>query len=276
MLPTMADHALPSGAPIALGRYRLLRRLGTGVTATVWHARDEWRGRDVALKLLHPHLATDSRARARLDAEASAARRLRQPAVVQLLEAHLDPEQPALVFEYHAGETLASRLNRTGRLVPGAAAEIARSLADGLAHLHGHRLVHRDVKPSNVLLPDDGGVRLLDLGTSAAAGRSSQGDGRLAVGTLAYMAPEQLAGGPPDPANDMYALGVMLYEMLTGNVPFRGAGPLEMAWAQTSLPPPVVDAPPPLARLAISAMALDATARPTAAAMARALRELTP
>lgn len=270
-MPKRASH---NHAELILGRYRLTKQLGVGASAAVWQARDERGGREVALKLLHPHLAVDRTARLRLRAEARSARRLRSPAAVRLLAEHLDAEQPALAFEFAPGETLAQRLARDGALEPGTAAHIAAAVADGLADAHRQGVVHRDVKPSNVLLADDGRVLLLDFGISGAAGMSALTDAGTTVGTLPYMSPEQLAGQPPDPASDVYALGALLYEMLSGHVPYPATNQLALAEQQLAPPPPLNGPAHPMADVAQAALSHDPLIRPTAAEAARRLRAL--
>ncbi|CAN5608238.1 hypothetical protein BH23CHL7_BH23CHL7_12660 [soil metagenome] len=259
---------------IVRDRYRLDRRLGAGTSASVWRATDLIDGREVALKLLHPQLAQDGAALARLRAEADSSRQLQHPAIVRLIETQLDGEQPSLVFEYVGGETLAERLARAGALRPAEAAAIAAAIAEGLDHAHGQGLVHRDVKPSNVLLVADGSVRLLDFGICGRAGQSAEAEAGTAVGTLPYMSPEQLAGGPANPASDVYALGAVLYQMLSGRVPHLAPNPLAMAVTQRTPPPLIARVPRPLSEAAVAALDHDPTQRPTARELADRLRRL--
>jgi eukaryotic-like serine/threonine-protein kinase len=260
----MSSHALPSGGQLVLGRYRLIEVLGDGASARVWRAYDTRRRCEVALKLVHPHLTSDPVAIGRLRAEVASARRLRHAGVVRLLDARTEPPTPALAFEFVNGETLAARLAREGGLDPAEVARIAAEVAAALAHAHSRGLVHRDVKPSNILLADDGTVRLLDFGISSSAGESALTVAGTAVGTLPYMAPEQLRGAQAQPATDVYALGVVLYHMLTGRPPFEQPNQVALAEAQLTPPPPLSGASRSLSLAALAALAYEPADRPTA------------
>ncbi|MGZ6260908.1 MAG: serine/threonine-protein kinase, partial [Candidatus Limnocylindrales bacterium] len=214
-----ASGLAPSGRLVAQ-RYRLAQRLAAGASATVWLARDERLGRPVAVKVLHTHLLPDAISRERFMAEARAAAVLSHPGIVSVHDVVSDGELPAIVLEYVAGSSLAARLARRGRLAPREAARIAAEVAEALDYAHRHGIVHRDVKPGNILVDGDGRALLVDFGIARslqdAARDTSSG---VVVGTLRYMAPEQLQDGPTTPAGDIYALGVVLYEMLVGHPP---------------------------------------------------------
>ncbi len=254
-------------------RYELRERLGGSATATVWRARDKRRRRDVALKVANDQ-PSDVASRRQLAAEADAAGRLNHPNIVPLLDAHIGRKEAALAFTYVGGETLARRLARSGRLYPGEAAAIAADIADALAHAHGRGVVHRDVKPGNVMIGPDGRAQIFDFGISSTPARSDGGlpAPGMTSGTLPYMAPEQLAGQPADPATDVYALGVVLYEMLAGRRPYVAATTAELARQQRLPAAPVNDAPAELVDLAIAALAFDPRVRPAATEVARQLR----
>jgi serine/threonine-protein kinase len=265
------------GAPVEgllLDRYELLERLGVGASATVWRARDIERDRVVALKLLHPHLFDDPAARARLHVEAAAVRRLDHPAIARLLAHHLDGDQPALAFEHVEGVPLDQHIADHAPLAPTDAARIAATIAEALAHAHAQGVVHRDVKPANVILDNGGGVHLLDFGVAGQAGVLGLTEVGTTVGTLPYMAPEQLAGLPPIPATDVYALGVVLYEMLAGRRPHEA--PTAVAMAEEQLVPPVrLDgATSATGDVALSAMSLETAERPAAAVLSAVLARL--
>lgn len=259
--------------PATIDRYELREKLGSSATATVWRARDRRRRRDVALKVA----ATGSgqlSGRQLLEAEAEAAGQLNHPNIVPLLEAHIGPAEAALAFPLIEGETLGRRLARDERLSAMDAARIAADVATALAHAHAHGVIHRDVKPGNVLLGADGLARLFDFGISSTPERGGAAlvlPG-MTTGTLPYMAPEQLAGQSPDPATDVYALGVVLYEMLTGRRPYLAATTDELAQQQQEPPEQIADAPPALAALAILALDPDPLARPRASVFASRLR----
>jgi eukaryotic-like serine/threonine-protein kinase len=256
-----------------MSRYELAERLGVGATATVWRARDRRSGRNVCVKRLHPRLATDVGARDRLRQEAELATRVAHPAIPDVVDAHVASDAPALVFPYLEGESLAVRLKRDGALPPAEAARIAARVAEALAAVHAAGVVHRDVKPSNILLGDNGEVRLLDFGIAEQTGTAATNDtGRqTTVGTLPYVGPQQLAGLPAAPSDDVWALGAVLYEMLSGRPPYEAHTAPDLANAQAAAPPDLTDVPLPLARAALSALATDPAARPPAAAVATTL-----
>jgi len=259
-------------------RYRLVERLGGGGSAEIWLARDEQLDRDVAVKLPHPHLVADKRTRRQLAAEARAAAGLSHPGIVRVYDVITDGARPAVVFELVDGESLATRLDREGRLAPTAAARIGADVGEALIHAHTHGVVHRDVKPGNILIDASGQARLVDFGIARlldeAAERLTQ-TGTVA-GTMGYMAPEQLAGGEITPRTDVYALGAVLYRALAGRPPFEATSPVALAEAQRHDPPTVADLPvdPALAAIVVAALAHDPADRPrTAGVLADALRD---
>jgi eukaryotic-like serine/threonine-protein kinase len=210
---------LPAGSPV--GRYRIVERIGAGGMGTVYRAHDAALDRDVALKLLPPALAADPESRERFLREARAAASLDHPNVVTVHEVGEGADSlPFLAMALYRGETLKERLAR-GPLPVEQALAVAAGIARGLAAAHARGIVHRDVKPGNVFLPEDGGVKLLDFGLAKVADHTVTRPG-VTPGTVAYMSPEQLEGGPADHRSDLWALGVVLYEMLSGMRPFRG------------------------------------------------------
>jgi serine/threonine-protein kinase len=257
-------------------RYEPGIELGRGSTATVWRARDTKTRREVALKRFHPHLVADPVARQRIEAEAGAASRVSHPNIVAAIDTIEDGDGLALVFPYVAGETLAKRLERKPKVDPRQAARVALDIADALAAAHAQGVVHRDVKPGNILLGTDGRARLLDFGIAHAieadqAAHELTGAG-MAIGTLPYMAPEQLAADPTTPASDVYALGVVLYEMLAGRRPYQATSPVTLANEQAQSPARIAGVPDALSDVAIAAMSTSAEARPVAAQLGRVLR----
>lgn len=255
---------LAAGARL-FGRYRLQRSIGRGGTAEVWQAHDERLDRTVAIKVLHPHQLPDAPSIERFVAEGRAAAGLAHPGVVPVFDVVEDARTPAIVFRYVDGETLADRIARRGPMPAVEAAAIAADLAAALAHAHHVGLVHRDVKPGNVLVEADGRVQLVDFGIARAlegAEDRETADG-LVVGTLRYMAPEQLAGRPIDPRTDLYALGLVLYELLAGHPAFEPASPAALIAAQrTGPPPPPASTPSALETLLAELLAVDRAARP--------------
>jgi hypothetical protein len=261
--------------PLILDRYRLLERLAVGGSAEVWRARDEQLGRDVAVKRLHPHLMPDPASRQRLAAEARAAAGLAHPAIVEIYDVDETGASPALVMELVDGESLATRIARDGPLSPPAAAAIAADIAEALFHAHQRGVIHRDVKPGNVLLSADGRTRLVDFGIahSLAAATERLTTTGTVIGTLHSMAPEQLAAGPITPRTDLYGLGAVLHESLTGRPPYPEASPVALAEAQRAGPPRMESIDPALAAVIAGCLAADPEARPLhAGAVAEALR----
>ncbi len=258
-----------------LDRYRLVERLAAGGSAEVWRAVDEQLDRPVAIKRLHPHLFADEASRARLAAEARAAARLSHPVIVGVYDVDATGEAPALVMELVDGESLAARLAREGPLPERAAAALVADLAEALFHAHQQGVIHRDIKPGNVLLDADGRTRLVDFGIAHSLADASE---RLTltgtvVGTLRAMAPEQLADGPITPRTDLYGLGVVLHEALTGRAPYPTGSPLALAAAQQSGLPALTGTDPALAAVVAGCLAYAPADRPLhAGAVAQALR----
>jgi eukaryotic-like serine/threonine-protein kinase len=261
--------------PRILDRYRLLERLASGGSAEVWRARDEQLDREVAVKRLHAHLFTDESSRARLAAEARAAARLSHPVIVGVYDVDATGDAPALVMELVDGESLAARLDRDGPLAEREAAAIVADLAEALFHAHQQGVIHRDLKPGNVLLDRSGRTRLVDFGIAHSLAEASA---RLTVtgtviGTLRAMAPEQLADAPITPRTDLYGLGVVLHEALTGDPPYPTASPLALAQAQRAGTPALEGVDPGLAAVVRGCLSFDPADRPRhAGAVAEALR----
>ncbi len=258
-----------------LDRYRLLERLAVGGSAEVWRAHDEQLDRPVAVKRLHPHLLPDAASRRRLAAEARAAASLSHPAIVAVYDVDSDGDAPALVMELVDGESLSSRVAREGPLAEREAAAVTADVADALFHAHQRGVIHRDVKPGNVLLSRDGRARLVDFGIAHSLADSAE---RLTLtgtvmGTLSAMAPEQLADGPITPRTDLYGLGVVLHEALTGRPPYTASSPVALADAQRAGPPPLPEVDPALAAVVAACLSYDPAERPLhAGALADALR----
>ena len=246
------------------GRYLLEERISRGGSADVWRARDEELDRPVAVKLLHPHLVPDERARMRLAVEGRLAASLDHPAIVKMYDVLVDDETPALIMELIEGESLNVRLGRDGALAPRAAAAIGAEVADALAEAHSHGIVHRDVKPSNILLDADGHAHLADFGIAhsleADAERLTQTG--MVVGTPAYLSPEQLAGDEVGPRTDIFGLGAVLFEMLTGKPPYAAMAPLLLAQAHAAGPPAMPDTDPALADITRACLATSPSERP--------------
>ena len=216
------------------GRYEVLARLARGGMSTVYLALDTRLDREVALKVMHPHLAEDHVLVGRFEQEAKTAARLSHPHVVAVLDqGHTeDPSGEVLaylVMEHVPGHTLRTVIREQAPLTPREALRHLRPLVDGLAAAHRAGLVHRDVKPENVLVRMDGRITVADFGLSRAATAHTSA-GQAVVGTPAYLAPEHIAGAPADARSDVYAAGIILFELLTGRQPFTAATALQVAY----------------------------------------------
>src|SRR5215207_2289044 len=256
-------------------RYEVVRRLGAGGMAVVYLATDERLGREVALKRLHAERPERDAARLRREARIGAL--LNHPGLVTVYDVLPDPDGVLVVMEYVEGETLADRLRRSPMTVPDALA-VLRRVASALDHAHDAGVVHRDVKPANVLLGRDGSVKLADLGIAQAADFTRVTHAGAIVGTPAYMAPEQLDGREATRASDVYALASMAHLMLTGSKPRTGDSPMALANATLKPPPDLRDAlpgaPAGAARALARGMATDPAERPrSATAFVDALEE---
>lgn len=211
-------------------RYEVISRIARGGMATVYLAQDRRLDRRVALKVMHPHLADGSDVVARFRREARAAARLSHPGVVGVYDQGTEGEASYLTMEYVEGQTLRRRLATKGALSLGEALEIMSSVLDALAAAHRAGLVHRDVKPENVLIALDGTVKVADFGLARAVTEATMSTTGALLGTVAYLSPEIVTSGSADARADVYAAGVMLYEMLTGHQPYQGETPIQVAY----------------------------------------------
>ena len=251
--------------PVLGGRYELLRRLAQGGMATVYLARDRQLDRHVALKMLHPQFAADPTFAERLRREAHAAAGLSHPNIVGVYDWGRQGERYFIVMEYVSGHSLAEIIAARGALDPKAAAAVAFEVAAALAFAHRDGIVHRDVKPQNVLLSSDGHVKVTDFGIATMMGAGSSAgltETGTVVGTASYLSPEQARGEPTDARSDLYSLGVVLYEMLAGRPPFRGDTPVAVAYQHVQDPPRTlsrlgVDVPRPLENITMRLLAKD-------------------
>jgi eukaryotic-like serine/threonine-protein kinase len=256
------------------GRYAVESVLARGGMSTVYLATDVRLGRRVAVKVMQPALAEDPEFVARFNREARAAARLSHPDVVAVYDQGSDDGLVFLVMEYVPGATLREVLRQQGRLSPGETVAVMDHVLAALGAAHAAGLVHRDVKPENVLVTPDGRVKVTDFGLArAVAGSSVTGDSAMMFGTPAYVAPEQVSGGLADVRSDVYSAGIVLFELLTGTVPFGGDTPVAIAYRHVTedVPAPsslVGGLPSELDALVASATARDEAVRP---ADARAL-----
>lgn len=230
--------------------------------AEVHAASDPVLDRTVVVKLL-----TGGADRARFEREARAAAALAHPNIVKLFDYGEEEGRPYIVFEYLPGQSLQERLSDRRALADSDAARIAADIAAGLAHAHEHGVVHRDLKPANVLFDVEDRAKIADFGIAQIADADTITEAGTVLGTAAYISPEQVRGEAATPASDVYAFGVVLYEMLSGRLPFAAENPTQVAAMHRDVDPPPLqslrpDAPAALAELATAALAKDPAARP--------------
>lgn len=232
--------SIASASPdLGIIKYELLEEIGHGGMATVYRARDRRLGRDVALKVIHRHLRDNPDVRARFASEALTVARVKHPNIVEVYDVSDDTEpERYLVVELVRGVTLRQLLAEAGPLPPEVAASIGYEVATALAHAHRHGVIHRDIKPENVLLSTDGAVtggpsagprvKLTDFGIAKLLDAQGVTHTGQVLGSPAHMAPEQIEGGDVDARSDVFGAGVLLYEMLTGSLPFEGKNPAQV------------------------------------------------
>ena len=254
-------------AQLLAARYRIERPLGQGGMATVYLAHDEDLDRPIALKILADNLAGDATFRDRFEREARLAARLSHPNVVRVFDVGESDGRPFIVMEYVEGDTLADELVRHGPLPPARAVELALQICSGLEAAHASGLVHRDVKPRNLLLRPDGVLKIADFGIARAAESTRVTEIGTILGTAAYLAPEQAQGLEATPAADLYSVGAVLYELLTGQVPYTATSLVELTAKQQAGPPaPIAGAPALLELAVIHCLEPDPSERPASAA----------
>jgi serine/threonine-protein kinase len=259
------------------GRYRLIELLGQGGMATIFRARDNQLERDVAVKVLRPEYGRDPDFGSRFRQEAQAAASLNHPNVVAVYDYGQDDAGPFIVMELIDGEDLSTVIRRVGALPPRQAARLVADIARALAAAHARGIVHRDVKPGNVMLSRNGRVYVTDFGIARAVAEAQMTLPGTTLGSVHYFSPEQARGEPATSASDIYSLGIVLYELLTGRRPWEGDSAASIAMARLSGPVPSPSAvragiPPALEIITRRALALSPTARyPSAGEMAEAL-----
>ena len=260
-------------------RYQLVSVLGRGGMGDVWLACDQRLQRDVAIKVLRPELAAEPRVRQRFEDEARAAAQLTHPNVVTVYDTGDDDGTPFIVMERLSGRTLADVV-REGSVSLEQAGRWADEILAAVAAAHGAGVLHRDIKPGNVLLAADGSVKVADFGIAKIADDFDATTTGVVLGTPAYLAPERLAGNPATPASDIFGVGVVLYELLSGQCPFPGDNPMAIAHAiqQGDIVPlrqRRPDVAPAMAAALERAMSVDPDERfSSAAAMAAAVRPI--
>jgi eukaryotic-like serine/threonine-protein kinase len=220
-------------------RYEVEAPLGTGGMAEVWRGHDRVLNRTVAIKTLLPQFARDASFVDRFRREAQAAARLNHSGIVSVYDSGTDGDTPYIVMQYIEGRTLADFLGSGKTLPPAQAAKIAQEIAEALGVAHAHGVIHRDIKPANVMITRDGKVLVADFGIARLiSGPETAPQTSAVLGTASYLSPEQAQGQPVDARSDIYALGVVLYEMLSGRPPFTGDSPMAIAYKQVNATPP--------------------------------------
>ena len=243
------------------GRYRLDARIGAGGMSTVYRAFDTTLERPVAIKLLHREIADDGSQIERFRREARAVAQLSHPHIVTVIDAGEDDSRPYIVFEHVEGETLKTRIKRMGRLPIDEAVAYAIEIARALECAHQNQIVHRDVKPQNVLIDTEGRAKVTDFGIARSLDQEGlTADGRV-LGTTDYVSPEQALGHPVTGQSDVYSLGIVLWEMLTGEVPFKGENQVAVAMKHVREALPDVQARRPEVSSSLAAVIDRATAK---------------
>jgi eukaryotic-like serine/threonine-protein kinase len=274
---TLAD---PLTGRLLDGRYAVTARIAHGGMATVYQATDTRLDREVALKVMHAELARDEEFRRRFIGEAKSVARLSHQNVVAVFDQGADGPFLYLAMEFVPGRTLKDLLRDSGRFAPATALEILAGVLDGLASAHASGIVHRDVKPENVLVAADGRLKVADFGLARALSAAGHTRSGLLIGTVGYVPPEQVTGAPTGPAGDVYSAGVMLFELLTGRLPFTGDTPLSIAYQHVNQDVPAPSAlvpgiPPAVDQLVLAATSRDPGQRaPDAIEFGRAVRHV--
>ncbi len=258
-------------------RYKLLRKIGTGGMADVYLAEDLLLDRQVAIKIMHPQLAADPAFVERFKREARAVANLQHQNIVNVFDWGADEEIYYLVMEYLKGQNLKDFLNSRAPLAPDIVVDIASKICDALTEAHDHEIVHRDIKPQNIILTENGELKVTDFGIARAASATMTQTGSI-LGTAHYISPEQALGQKVGAPSDIYSLGILMYEMLTGDLPFRGDNPINIAMKhinENPLPPSRLrdDIPPGLEMVVMKALSKDPINRyQSAAEMKETLR----
>jgi eukaryotic-like serine/threonine-protein kinase len=263
-------------AVVLAGRYRLRERIGAGGMGEVWRATDELLGRTVAIKLILPALLHEPGFVRRFLAEARAMASVRHPGVVAIHDFHGDGASAYLVMEFVEAEPLSRVLGRVGRLGADVTMDLVRQAAEALQAVHDRGIVHRDVKPANLLLRPDGTLALVDFGIALGTETTALTGPGTIIGTPSYLAPEQVMGQPASPRSDVYALGVVAYECLAGRRPFVGDNPFAVAMQRVGQPPPPLgpEVPREVVQVVERALAPDPSMRwPSAADLAIAAEQ---
>lgn len=260
------------------GRYELQEFVGKGGMSLVYRALDRNTGHQVAVKLLKPELTGDKEFLARFEREALAAGKMRHHNIVNLLDVGNEDGNRFLVMEYVEGRTLKEIITERTILPADTAAQVAIRILSALQHAHNNGIIHRDIKPQNILVSPDGMIKVADFGIARVAGSDTLTKDDAVLGSVHYFSPEQAKGEEVNAASDLYSVGVVMYEMLTGHVPFEGDTAVSIAMQHISAEPRRLSTPKHPVSPAMEAVVLRALAKapqdryPDAAAMARAIK----
>jgi serine/threonine protein kinase/tetratricopeptide (TPR) repeat protein len=219
-------------------RYQIVEELGGGGMGKVYRALDTKVGEEIAVKLIKPEIAADKTTVERFKNELKLARKIVHKSVGRVYDLNEDKGTFYITLEYVRGEDLKAFIRSSGQMAVGTSLRVARQVAEGLAEAHKLGVVHRDLKPSNIMIDRDGNARIMDFGIARLVGARGMTGGNVMIGTPEYMSPEQVEGKEADAGTDIYSLGIVLFEMLTGRLPFEGETPLSVAVKQRSEPPP--------------------------------------
>ena len=259
-------------------RYELQELIGSGGMADVYRAQDKLLDRPVAVKILHEQFRRDEEFIGKFHQEAQAAARLSHPNIVNIYDVGISGDDHYIVMEYVPGNTLKSMIQEKGRIPLEDALRIAREVADALAMAHGNNIVHCDIKPHNILMMADGHAKIADFGIARAVTESTMTYSGNVVGSVHYFSPEQAKGTYITPKSDVYSLGVVLYEMITGKLPFTGENPVSIAMKHLQEEPVPMrqycpNLPPVVEAIVMKAMSKDPAMRPASGEFSRDLQE---
>ncbi|HEY9523158.1 MAG TPA: serine/threonine-protein kinase, partial [Thermopolyspora sp.] len=258
---------MTSGNVLLGNRYRLTGRIAGGGMGEVWRAVDELLGREVAVKLLRQHVATDPAFRERFRAEARITAGLTDPGIAQVFDYGEQPDGAYLVMELVSGEPLSAILARHGTLSAEVTLDMISQTARGLQAAHRSGIIHRDIKPGNLLVTEAGQIKITDFGIARAMQAAPITRTGIVLGTAQYVSPEQASGSPLTPSTDIYSLGVVAYECLTGHPPFVADTQIAIALMHLNEPPPPLlgHVPPPVRELVMAMLAKSPEHRPASA-----------
>lgn len=242
-------------------RYEIIRSIGEGGMANVYLAHDEILNRDVAIKVLRGDLSSDEKFVRRFQREALAASSLSHPNIVEMYDVGEDNGNYYIVMEYVEGKTLKQLLKRRSSLTLSEAIDIMLQLTDGISHAHDSYIIHRDLKPQNIMITDDGGIKITDFGIAMALNGTQLTQTNSVMGSVHYLPPEQASGKGSTIKSDVYSMGIVFYELLTGILPFKGENAVEIALKQMREPLPSVKMQNPLIPQSVENVIIKATAK---------------